>query len=223
MSEEAAVSGEVITEAAAPVDSIQSEMHDGESSGSKTVPIEALQAERTQRQNLQDELRVIKDHIALMQAQQYQGQQKQNVQEPAYDKDDVITYGELEKLLSQKEKQYQMSIEELRMTQRYPDYNEVVTKYLPDVIKQNPELRNVLAETQNYQLAYHLAKTSDSYHKDNKSTKKNADAERIVQNAQEAGSLSSLGSTSPMSTARNYKSMSDEEFMKLANKNRGAY
>lgn len=220
MSEEAYDSGEASMEAAAPVETDQSDSSLSESRQENHVPVEALQAERAQRQNLQDELRVIKDHLALMQAQQQYGNQ-QNQQEAGYDKDDVITYGDFERLLSKKERQYQTSIDELRMTQRYPDYNDVVTQYLPEVLKQNPSLRNTLAETQNFELAYYLAKTSDGYKKSNKSKKQNADAERIVRNAQEAGSLSSIGSNSPINKAKKYRDMSDDEFRQEVNRNMG--
>lgn len=225
MSDEATNAGEQITEAAAPVDTAPSDTHEGASSENQSVPVEALQAERAQRQNLQDELRVIKDHIALMQAQQNASSQNQQTakEDAGYDKDDVITYGELEKLLSKKERQYQMSIEELKMVQKYPDYQEIVTKYLPEVLTQNPSLRSTLAETQNYELAYYLAKTSGGYQNTSKSKKKNADAERIVQNAQETGSLSSVGSTSPMNQAKRYKDMSDEDFRKTVSRNMGSF
>jgi len=225
MSEEATSTGEQMTEAAAPVDTAQSDTPHGASSEGQNVPLEALQAERAQRQGLQEELRVIKDHIALMQAQQQNmGQQQQQPQDDVgLNKDDVITYGDLEKLLSKKERQYQMSIEELKMVQKHPDYQEVVTKYLPEVLKTNPSLRNTLAETQNFELAYYLAKTSDAYKGAAKSQKKNADAERIVQNAQQAGSLSSVGSNSPLNQAKRYKDMSDDEFRKTVNRNMGHF
>ena len=116
-----------------------------------------------------------------------------------------------------------MSIQELKMTQQNPDYNDVVTKYLPEVLKNNPKLRKTLSDTQDYELAYYLAKNSDAYKASNKRDKKHADAERIVQNSQSAGSLSSVGSSSTMNTAKRYKDMSDADFQKMANRNMGAF
>jgi hypothetical protein len=224
MSEETQVTGEQETEAAAPVEAVQSESHDGASEHGNNVPLEALQAERAQRQQLQEELRVIKDHIALMQA----GQQSQQKQAPADDfegmsQDDVLTVGELKKILAQKENKYEMSLQELKMTQKHPDYETVITRYLPEVLKQNPGLRQTLQNSQDYELAYYLAKNSDAYKAANKQAKKNADAERIVQNAQQAGSLSSVGSTSPVNQARRYKDMSDADFRALVNRNSGHF
>src|SRR5690606_40886134 len=82
---------------------------------------------------------------------------------------------------------------------------------------------DTLARTQDYELAYYLAKNSDSYKQAVKSEKKNADAERIVQNANKAGSLSSVGQTSPINQAKRYKEMSDAEFMQHVQKNLGYY
>ena len=210
------VSGEQISEAAAPVDDVQYESHDIES---KQVPLDALQAERAQRQNLQEELRVLKDHIALMQAQQQKPQHKDELE--SLSDDDVLTVGEAKKFLSKINQETKMSLEELRMTQKNPDYEHVISKYLPEVLKENPKLRNTLQATQDYELAYYLAKNSDAYKASNKQEKRNSDAERIIKNSQQAGSLSSVGGTSPVNTARRYKDMSDAEFRKLVSRNMG--
>lgn len=215
--------GDYNAEAAVPVEDVQSESQNSVEQESKTVPLEALQAEREQRQNLQDELRVIKDHIALMQNQQSQQRQEPKDEIDGLADDDVLTVGEAKKYLSKMNKNYEMSIQELKMVQKHPDYQEVVTKYLPEVIKQNPSLRKTLQDSQDYELAYFLAKNSDVYKSENKRAKKNADAERIVQNSQSTGSLSSVGSTSAMNNAKRYKEMSDEEFSKMVSRNMGHF
>jgi len=218
------LSGDINAEAAAQVDNVQSEQYtSGEQQGNQ-VPLEALQAERAQRQGLQDELRIIKDHLGLLQAQQALNSQPA-AREPmdSMSDDDVLTVGEAKRYLSKMNQQTQMSIQELKMTQQNPDYNDVVTKYLPEILKNNPKLRKTLVDTQDYELAYYLAKNSDAYKSSNKKERKNADAERIVQNSQNVGSLSSVGSASTMNTARKYKDMSDADFQKLANRNLGAF
>lgn len=217
--------GENYTEAAAQVDNVQSESHNsGQQQGNQSVPLEALQAERAQRQGLQDELRVIKDHIALMQAQQsHTRQEPQKDEMDSLSDDDVLTVGEAKKFLSKMNQQHQMSIQELKMTQLHPDYQDVVTKYLPEVLNKNPGLRKTLTSSQDYELAYYLAKNSEGYKSSIKKEKKHADAERIVQNSQNVGSLASVGSTSPMNQARRYKDMSDDDFQKMANRNMGSF
>lgn len=216
MSEE--FSGEESMEAAVPVDAAQDE-----SQNSGSVPLEALQAERAQRQSLQEEMRLIKDHLALMQAQQSQSRPEPKDEMDNLSDDDVLTVGEAKKFLSKIDRQHQMSIQELKMVQKNPDYQDVVSKYLPEVLKTNPGLRNTLQQTQDFELAYYLAKNSEGYKSSNRKVKKNADAERIVQNAQQVGSLGSIGSNSPVNQAKRYRDMSDADFMAVVNRNVGAF
>lgn len=221
MSAEPHVSGEQISEAAAPVGVATLDPSSGGAVQEQSVPLAALQQERAQRQGLQEELRMIKDHLALLQANQARPQEPVKDEFEGLSDGDVMTVGEFKKIAAKFNQQFQMSVEELRMTQKYPDYQEVVTKYLPEVLKTNPGLHRTLQQTQDYELAYYLAKNSDTYKGQSKTAQRNADAERMVKNSQQSGSLSSVGGTSPMNTAKRYKDMSDEEFMKEANKNRG--
>jgi hypothetical protein len=222
MSEEPNVSGEENMEAADPEVSESSHDSNEQQTEEQNVPLAALQSERAQRQQLQDEIKMMKEHMSLIQANQVQ----QRAPEPKdelddLDEGDVLTVGGAKKFLSKMNKQYQMSIEELKMSQKHPDYQEIITKYLPEVIKNNPGLRNTLESTQDYELAYYLAKNSDVYRGEKGKAKKNADAERIVQNSKSAGSLSSVGSTTPISQAKRYKDMPVEEFRNLVNRNLG--
>lgn len=223
MSEDLINTGDQISEAAAPVDSSEMDSVAAEQEA-RQVPLDALQAERAERQKLQDELQIMKDHMALLSSsrQQHQAPPQKDELDTLAD-DDVLTVGEAKKFINNMNKQYKMSLDELRVTQKYPDYTDTVTKYLPEVLKQNPGLRASLEQTQDYELAYYLAKNSESYKKEHKTQKKNADAERIVQNATRAGSLSSVGQTSPISKAKSYKNMSSEEFQKVAQSNLGYY
>lgn len=224
MSEDINVSGEQNMEAAAPVEAHveHSQNEQGQEGNPQGVPLSALQSEREQRQQLQEELRMIKDHLALVESNQH----RQSAPPPkdefdGVDDSDVLTYGEAKKLLSKVQKTYQGSVEELKMTQKYPDYQEVIQRYLPEVLKTNPALRRSLEQTQDYELAYHLAKNSDSFKEKNKKVKKSLDAQRIVENSAAAGSLSSLGATSPISQAKRFKDMKDDEFRELVNRNLG--
>jgi len=222
MSEEQQVSGEQVQEAAAPSPSASMEAHAEQEGKEQFVPLSALQSERAQRQQKEQEAQLLRDNLALLQA-------NLSRQQPPAQKDelegmsdgDVLTVGEAKKFISQISRQHELSIEELRMTQKYPDYQDVVTRYLPEILKTNPRLQDTLRQTQDYELAYYLARNSDAYRSDNKRRKVNADAERIVQNSQKAGSLSSVGSTSPISQAKRYRDMSDSDFMKEVNKNLG--
>jgi len=208
-------------EAAAPVSEAQSDSQPEQAPEEQHVPLAALQSERAQRQQIQDELKMMKEHLALIQARQSTQSQPTKDEFDGLSDDDVLTVGEAKKFLDKMNKQYQGSLEELKTTQRHPDYQEIVTNYLPDVIKQNPKLANTLQMTQDYELAYYLAKNSDKYKADHKRAKKNSDAERMVQNASQPGSLSSVSQTSPINQAKRYKDMSDEEFRNEVTKNLG--
>ncbi|MGL5264050.1 MAG: hypothetical protein ACRDAI_05690 [Candidatus Rhabdochlamydia sp.] len=221
MSEELHVSGESTLEAAAPVEVAAVDLTVGEVQEDQTVPLHALQQERAQRQGLQEELRMIKDHLSLLQANQVRQKEPEKDEFEGLSDGDVMTVGEFKKVAAKFNQQFQMNVEELRMTQKYPNYQEVVSKHLPEILKNNPGLHKTLQQTQDYELAYYLAKNSDSYKSQNKTIKRNADAERILKNAQQSGSLSSAGGISPMNAAKRYKDMSDEDFIRESNKNRG--
>ena len=217
MDEESNVSG-VISDVADPVGNQSTELNEAQD---RQVPLDALKAERAERQRLQEELSMMRDNMKMLMAQQNQPKPTKADEFDGLTDDDVLTVGELKKALSNRESQYKMSIEELRMSQKHPDYQEVVTKYLPDVLKQNPSLLHSLQQTNDYELAYHLAKNSDAYKQSQQTVKRNADAERIVQNANQSGSLSSVGQTSPISQAKRYRDMSNDEFMRAVHKNLG--
>ncbi len=223
MSVEPNNSGEQIPQAAAAPASVVNETQSGQSGQEQQVPLAALQAERAQRQRMEDELKLIKDHLSLLQASQPQNAPSAQKDELAGLSDsDVLTVGDFKKLASSFNQNVQMSIGELKMMQKYPDYHDVITKYLPDVLKTNPSLQSTLQKTQDYELAYYLAKNSDTYRVENKKTVRNADAERIVANANQAGSLSSLGASSPaLQAAKRYKDMSDDDFRLEMARNRG--
>jgi len=225
MSEEPNVSGDQNLEAAVSTsietNQVQPEpVESNDAQQEQNVPLSALQSERARRQQVEDDLRMMKDHLALSQVNQSQPAPKKDDFEGLED-GDVMTVGEFKKLSSGMANKFQMTIEELKMAQKNPDYQEVITRYLPDVLKQNPGLKGTLQKTQDYELAYYLAKNSDTYRKEKKVSKKSADAQRIVENSQRAGNLSSMGSTSPISQAKRYKDMSDSDFMEEVNRNLG--
>jgi len=215
-------SGESFAEVAAPASTEQYESQSEHSNEEQHVPLSALKSERAQRQQMQEELQIMKDNLRLLQMQSQPQAPKKDEYEGLSD-DDVMTVGEYKKFITKERNQMKIALTEVQMTQKYPDYREVVTQYLPDVIKSNPRLRDTLEQTQDYELAYYLAKNSDTFKSDHKKVKKNADAERLVQNASKAGSLSSMGQNTPVSAVKGWKNMSDKEFITQVNKNLGYF
>lgn len=209
------VSGEN-KEAAVPMPEKTSDLQTEQSE--RQVPLSALESERKQRQQAQDELRLIKDNISLMQNNQ---QAPPPVREPMLNDDDVVTYGEFKKVANEFQNEIKMTLNELQMSKKYNDYDEVVRKYLPQVINDDPDIARTLRATKDHNLAYRLAKTSDGYRQDHKKKEMNSDAERIISNSDQSGNLSSVGGTSPISMAKRYKDMSDADFGKEMAKNLG--
>lgn len=208
-------------EAAVPTEAIQQEAQLEQVEKEQMVPLSALQSERAQRQQKEQEAQFYRENLELFKANLGLQKPKEGIE--ALSDNDVLTVGEVKKLYSEANRQTQLSIEELRMTQKYPDYQDVITKHLPEVLKTNPRLQRTLENSYDFELAYHLAKNSDSYRAEIKKKNIHADAERIVQNSKQAGSLSSVGSTSPISTAKRYRDMSDDDFMSEVNKNLGYF
>lgn len=187
----------------------------------RTVPLDALESERAKRQRLEEENRLMRENLDLLKASQERHAPKEKEQElDGLEDDDILTVKEFKKLSSKMTNQFKTTLSELQMAQKNPDYQEVITKYLPEVIKSNPSLRDTLQKTQDYELAYYLAKNSDGYRNAHMSTKINSDAERILKNTQSSGGISSVGASTPVSQAKRYKDMSDEEFKMLMERNR---
>lgn len=210
----------VIAEAAVQPDLTSSQPMQ-QSEAEHMVPLTALQAERRERQQLQENLKMMQDHMSLLQANNQKPQAKPGEFDGLSDAD-VLTVGEAKKFIQQFSKQQELAVEELKIAHQHPDYNDVVRKYLPEVLKTDPDLKDMIMNAPNpYKAAYHLAKRSDSYLLDQRQKTRSPEAQAAVQNLNRAGNLSSMGSAVSSSVASNYKNMSDSEFMALASKNRG--
>jgi len=211
----------VIAEAAVQSDGSQHQSM--EQTQEQVVPLSALQAERRERQQLQENMKLMQDHMALLQANNQKSQDKPNDFSGLSD-NDVLTVGEAKKFMSDFARKQELSVEELRMSQTHKDYDEVVRTYLPEVLKTDPDLKDVIMNAPNpYKAAYHLAKRSDSYLKHKSTESRSPEAKQAVQNLHRPGNLSSVGSTSASSQASGFKNMSDKDFKALADKNRGFY
>lgn len=183
------------------------------------VPVTALQAERRERQQAQENLKILQDHLSLLQSQKQEAPKDELFQ---LSDNDVLTVGEFKKIAGQFERQSKMELAELKMSQQNPDYNDVVRKYLPEVLKSDPELKDFIMNAPNpYKAAYHLAKRSDSYLQDQRQAQRSPETQKALSNLQKPGNLSSIGGSSTGVVGGGYKQMSDGDFMKLANKNLG--
>lgn len=202
-------------EAAAPVES---------SSQENVVPVHVVQSLRNENQQLKQNMQMVSEHLELLKANQMQQSAQRQDQFNALSDHDVLTVGDAKKVLGQIERKREMETQELKMTQAFPDYSETIKNYLPQVLKEDPELRAEIENAKNpYKMAYMLAKKSTKYVEEKRAEKKSDDAERILANSQKTGNLSAMGTQSPITKSSYIKSMSDEEFRKLMNKNASRY
>lgn len=213
------------TEAAVQTDrpeALSQEQNDGNNAAEEQhVPLSALQAERQQRQQLQENMKVLQDHLSLLQSNNSQ-QSSQQDDNMGLSEDDVLTVGEAKKFLQNYSKEQKLALEELKISQQYPDYNEVVRNYLPEVLKEDPDLKQVITNAPNpYKTAYYIAKRSDSYLKNKRKSERSPEAKEAVQNLKRPGNLSSVGSGISGSAHQGYKEMNEDQFRKLMNKNLG--
>lgn len=209
-------------EAAAPV-SNEDQAPVAEAPKEEHVPLSALQAERENRQRMQEELELMRNHIELLKTNQHKAEPPKNEFDSLSD-DDVLTVGEAKKFISNLDNQYKMTIEELRMAQKHSDYEQVVRENLPEVLRKKPYLANTLASDPNrYQIAYDLAKevAMQKQASQQKEVHRTEEAQRIMENAQKTGSLSSIGRDAPTQEPSHFKAMSDEEFLNFHRKNLG--
>lgn len=178
------------------------------------VQEETVHSERNLREDERD--RLLRDHIELLKAQQAPKPRQKEPEVNFESDDDIFTVGQAKKAF----KELQRANEELRVAAKHKDYEEVITKYLPEAIKENPAIRSWLErDDAPYEKAYFLAKKSDAYLRDRVAKTRSDDAKKLAKNTSSTGSLSSVGSNSSARGTVDYKNMSDDDFDQLVAKN----
>jgi len=141
---------------------------------------------------------------------------------------DIPNVAEIRRAWEQRESDYQSRIEELSVAQDHPDYAEVMQKYLTPLLQQKPHLAEGIQGARNKALfAYELGKMYQHQQPSNQvavpqaPTSQQTMAQRIVENSRKPGTLSSAGGTGSLSKAEYFATMSDKDFMAIAEKNLG--
>jgi hypothetical protein len=135
----------------------------------KTVPLEALEAERKKRQDLEAKVGEMADTLEVYRA----NLQQARVQAPEQKKvakalletlndDEVVTAKELKQIVAEVTQGFNANVmgpmSELQMMTLYPDYKEVLTNNLQPILKNNPALIEAIKSSSNPNLlAYTLA------------------------------------------------------------------
>lgn len=141
--------------------------------------------------------------------------------------DDVPNVQELRREWEQREAGYQARMEELQVQQQFPDYNEVLQKYVVPLVQQKPHLAEGIHGARNKALfAYELGKMAQQMQTQQQpvspapqATSPSTIAQKIVDNARKPGNFAQATGQGALSKADYYATMSDAEFAKLASKN----
>ena len=198
--------------------------------GETTVPVEVVEKLREELKQVKDEGELLKEQVELYKANM---DIKPKEEKPDTDikDDDVITYAEAKKLIADASKGIAGTLQQLEFAQTNTDFNEVITKYLPDLLKKEPALTDAIKTSSNPALlAYKLAKSSSAYQKDAaagqlggeeqkaeelraKAAKGDTDAQKLLEKMGKPGSASQAGGAGGgVSSGEFYNNMSDEDF-----------
>lgn len=171
------------------------------------------------------QLRAYQDQFQLMQAQFQQSPKEEQLN---LSDDDIPSWGMIKKSAEPLQKEIESLKSELNQLRRkadgvdpeslqgkYSDFDDVVKTYLPKYIAKNPKIASYLKDSQDYELAYRIAKSVQA---EDQNPKMHEHVARITKNEDAIGSLSSIGHSSSVSQARRWREMPSEDFMREANK-----
>lgn len=159
----------------------------------------------------------LQQKIMEMERSQQQPQTKQH----EYADDDLPTWGDIKKVLGQYKQENESVLNELRELKtrnRYNDYEETIRDYLPDVLKEEPELAQAIQNNPAmHKLAYRLAKSSDKYHENRLSKVNQNQVDRIVANNERPTPSTSRKTVMVQDENAKLEAMSDAQIMEMFN------
>lgn len=196
----------------------------GDLNAGKTVPLADHQALRGEVETLKGQLQQTQEQLRIYQANPPTGQQGQGKKEQfqqsdvlsGMEEDDVITVADARKLIASIETRLGVVLGEMQFSTQKGDYQEMITKHLPNVIKANPALAQAIATSANPAVvAYELAKTDPEYQKKAVTDAAEREVEQAKKNAGKPGSASqAAGGGGGLSAVDMYAQMSDVDLEK---------
>lgn len=164
------------------------------------------------------EVQNLKAQNEYLQRQMYESQQSQQQDEFDLNKmrdDDIPTYGELKKLRQQEERdrrQYMQQLKDLEARTQYQDYDQVIKDFLPDVLREEPDLANAIKDNpQLHKLAYRLAQASPRYHQQKMAAQNQNAVNKIVENSSRPQPATSRKGASYQDEEVRMSAMSDDQ------------
>lgn len=177
-------------------------------------------------QRLREKMEQIERENYYLKSQFQQAQQPRELEKDVSE-DDIPTFGDLKKIRErdmQEIGQLKQMLQELDMKARHSDYNETVKEYLPDILKEEPDLALALKDNpMMHRLAYKLAQASPRYHQE-KLAKRNADTvEKMVTNATKATPATARKNVVVQDEEAKLSSMSDQQIRDMFNMAKARY
>lgn len=170
----------------------------------RTVPLEALEAERRKRQDVEAQNRALQELMLK--------NKPPVAEEPDEDDEEFITKAEMKKRLQTTSFAQKREFLEEAFCDSKPDAVALIEAHLQDIIKRKPWLAQTIESAPNrYARAYEIVQ--DYMPKEtkpapaNKFSSQQADAKRIVENAQKPGSSMSISKASNNSQVDYLKSI----------------
>jgi hypothetical protein len=201
----------------------------GKEGDQKMVPLAALEDERGKRQAAEERVRTVEEQNALYRAN-VPGPDVRRESEPAKEKDlfegmdegDVMTVGEFKRIMGKERENFNKEkenfsqsiggfISEVQMMIGNPDYKEVISKNLPNVLKTKPHLAAAIKSSQNpYLLAYELGKLDPEYGRGKGAGELDKNARKIIDNLEkpQLGGAKGGGGLDQVSA---YSNLTDEQ------------
>ncbi len=196
--EDVPVAEEVVNE----VEDTQSSPEEQAPEESRQVPLQALEAERRKRQDLEAENRALQHYLKSKDV-------KETPEEDSEDEEEFITKAELKKRIADVTFKNKREVLEEAYVDANPDKINLVNTHLESIIKRKPWLAQTLESAPNrYARAYEIVEDYMPKEAPNVRTNtKQSDAKRIVENSQKPGNPSVIAKASSASQSDYLKSI----------------
>lgn len=171
----------------------------------RSVPLEALEAERRKRQDLEAQNRALQEMML-------KSSQTQKVEEDHEDEDEFVTKAEIKKRLDKVSFAQKREILEEAFCDSKPDVIDLINQHLEGIIKRKPWLAQTIESAPNrYARAYEIVQDymprEEKVAPASKFARPAAEAKKIVENAQKPGNPATIAKASNGSNADYLKSI----------------
>lgn len=132
----------------------------GNQGGEQSVPVSALQSERSKRQEEQRRREELEQRLSRLEQQGQAQQQQQASNDPldGLEDDEPLTAGQVRKIREMDQGQQRAMMTEMYIRQNVPDYDDVIKNWLPKKMQENPALQFNPQDPSDIAKAYEIGK-----------------------------------------------------------------